>query len=72
MANGSYLNQLLIFSLLRHLNIVTYCVFKYFRFTLKLEKIQGPPDHSSNFFKKAWKKIYLVWKVRGGGGGGGF
>ena len=56
-ASGSYLNQLMVFSLLGHLIIVKYSVFKYLRFTLELEEIQGPPGPQLQIYsKEAWKK----------------
>ena len=49
--------QLMVFSLLGHLIIVEYSVFKYLRFTLELEEIQGPPGPQLQISsKEAWKK----------------
>ena len=65
----------MVFSLLGHLIIVEYSVFKYLRFTLELEEIQGPPGSQLQISSKEvrkktylfWMKTYLIWKVRGGG-----
>ena len=52
-ASGSYLNQLMVFSLLGHLIKVKYSVFKYLRFTLELDP-PGPQLQMSS--KEAWKE----------------
>ena len=68
--------QLMVFSLLGHLIIVEYSVFKYLRFTLELEEIQGPPGPQLQISsKEAWKKhTFFGWKHtlfgRWEGGGG--
>ena len=67
-ASESYLNQLMVFSLLGHLIMVKYSEFKYLRFTLKLEEIQGPPGPSCKFLqKKHGKNIPYLEGERGGG-----
>jgi len=53
----------MIYSLLEPLVIVTCCVFKYFRFILKVEKVHSP---AGNFFKRRVEKTYLIWNVGGG------
>jgi len=62
-ASRAYLNQLVAYSLLEHLIIVTSCVFKHFRSIWKLEKVYGPgaqPEFSS---KEGWKKhTCFGWK----------
>ena len=55
-ASGSYLNQLMVFSLLGHLIIVKYSVFKYLKFTLELEEIQGPPGPQLQISNKFLQK----------------
>ena len=47
----------MVFSLLEHLIMVKYSVFKYFRFTSNLEEIQGPPEPLLEISSKGvWKK----------------
>jgi len=56
-ASRSYLNQLVAYSLLEHLIIVTNCVFKYFRSIWKLEKVYGPPGAQPEISsKEGWEK----------------
>ena len=56
--------QLMIYSLLGPLVIVTCCVFKYFRFLLKPEKVHSPPGAELEISsKEGWKKHTLFgWK----------
>ena len=55
--------------------IVTYCIFKYFGFILKPQKLHSPPGaqpeiSSKEVWKKKypfWMKTYLIWKAGGEG-----
>ena len=59
------------FSVLGHLIMIKYCVFKHIRFTLKLEKKSGPTGTTAgNFIRRNMAKKSLFWmktQVSGGG-----
>jgi hypothetical protein len=49
-----------LYSLLKHMILVTCCVFKYFKFVLKPEKVHSPPGLQSEISsKEGWKKQTL-------------
>jgi len=52
--------------MLEHLLIVKCCVFKYFRFLLKLKKVHSPPGAQLEISsKKGWKKHTLFGRQVG-------
>jgi len=57
----------MIYGLLGPLIIVTCCVFKYFIFILKLEKVHSPPGaQPESSSKEEWKKHTLFGRWEGG------
>jgi len=68
-ASRSYLNQLVAYSLLEHLQIV------YLNISDPFESWKRITSTARNFFKRRvgktyhfWMETYLVWKAGGGGG----
>lgn len=66
----------MVYSPFECLIIVTYCVFKYFEFILKPQKVHSPPAAQPEIAsKEVWEKILFLDKNipyledrRGGGG----